>query len=268
MRKLNLGVVLLFLLGVTMFIGCSKNENEFIKSSERSAKIKEIESSAVNFSRKHDSLVSMILQIENSIISTKSEKLKAQSVQLSKDEYFNIIEEVTGVKPIVVTKKNLDSDNIIINLDSEQIKLSEYVDSKIAKKYLSQVDALILNEELSISDLIKSIEKIQYEIKNDTDASLLDIEKVITATEVFKGSLLLWETQFSNDLKNIDKRRWSKWKKRLFVAAADAVGGALGFFTGAYVIWGVTLYIPPGPAGAVGGAAIFSAVAYQYASTK
>jgi len=257
---------------------CDKNE---VVESKQTSSVEQIKAKSIALSQAHDSLVNKMLAVENRKVRQKVKSTNNPNASLDINEIFDVIQEVTGVRPTVLTsasssrqsmKSNQAGDeNPVINFDVEQLNLSEYASSEISKKYLESVDKIAQDTVLSISEKKSLIIKIQEAAINDPQVSSADLECILNGTEVLNGSLSLWNNEFSNNstVQSVSGKfnakplsSWSFWKKLGFVAAADALGGVLGFFTGGIVtVGGVPVYVPAGPTGIAGGAAALSYIA-------
>lgn len=260
---------------VITLVSCEKNE---VVKSNNAAQIENIISNAVALSKTHDSLVLEMLQLEKQKVRLKSKAANNIDLKLDLNEMLEVIEQVTGIKPVILNaginkiKSNTSSSSEIVNLDSKFVKMSDYCNSEISKKYLECTDDLLQNSaSKSYDNLVSEIIKVQNEIIVDTDATMDDIELVVNSTEVLKGSLKIWDSVLPTEGNPINGTqlhvssalKWPRWQKWIFVGAADAVGAAITWFTGATLtINGIPIYLPPGPVGAAGGAAAVSALAY------
>lgn len=267
----------LFTLAVITFISCEKSE---VVKSNNAAQIERIISNAVALSNTHDSLVIEMLQLEKQEVRLKSKATNNVDLKLDLNEMLEVIEKVTGIKPVVLNAEQTEiskfksntSCSEIINLDSKSVKMSDYSNSEITKKYLECIDDLLQNSaSKSYDNVVSEISKVQNEIIADTNATMDDIELVINAIEVLKGSLKIWDSVLPTESNMVNGTKlhissalkWPRWQKWIFVGAADAVGATITWFTGATLtINGVPIYLPPGPVGSAGGAAAVSALAY------
>lgn len=267
----------LFTLAVITFISCEKSE---VVKSNNAAQIERIISNAVALSNTHDSLVIEMLQLEKQEVRLKSKATNNVDLKLDLNEMLEVIEKVTGIKPVVLNAEQTEiskfksntSCSEIINLDSKSVKMSDYSNSEITKKYLECIDDLLQNSaSKSYDNVVSEISKVQNEIIADTNATMDDIELVINAIEVLKGSLKIWDSVLPTESNLVNGTKlhissalkWPRWQKWIFVGAADAVGATITWFTGATLtINGVPIYLPPGPVGSAGGAAAVSALAY------
>lgn len=270
----------LFVLSVIMLISCERNE---VARSEDYAVIESIKSKAKELSNKHDSLVIEMLKLEKCKRYQKAKSTNNQEAKLNLNEMLDVIEEVTGVTPVMLNtddpdntelykvKSSITASTPVINLDSEFVSMSDYANSDLSKKYLECVDQLLQHSEFkSYEHIVSEITAVQNEILADSNASNEDIQLVMNATEVLKGSLKIWENVLPTDNNQVGDSRslvssalnWPRWLKWVFIGAADAVGGSIAWFSGATItIMNVPIYLPPGPVGAAGGAAAVSALA-------
>jgi len=258
-------------------ISCDKNDS--IKPGNQIA-IETIQQNAKAISSSHDSLVQMMINVEKQKIREKIKSSNNVDASLNLTEVCDVIEEVTGVRPIILSNntsvkqnsKSVNSDeNLTINLNVEKLNLAEYATSEIMSEYLNQVDCIRQDTTLTVADKADLISKIQTKFSKESNATLNDIEIFYNTTEILKGSLSLWNNENSvNQVKRSVSgvyfakplSEWSFWAKLGFVAGADALGGILGTFAGGIVIvGGVPMYVPSGPAGTVVGAAALSYIA-------
>jgi len=178
-----------------------------------------------------------------------------------------MIEGVYGERPeIIVDLNQISNDAKIIDFDSERMKLVDYAISERIESYLSSMDEIIENMEgdEDLTEIYQMLDEIENQALADNNITVEDMEAVATTVEILKGSLALWSDYI---YENGDaKGSWPKWKKVLFIAAADAIGGAAGFFSGGGVllIFGVALPVPPGIVGGAVGAAVVSGIAYVW----
>lgn len=235
---------------------------------------------SLKLSEDHDSLLTKLIRKEKQVARQKSKSL-SKDTRLEMDEVFDVIEEVTGVRPYVV----VSSDEIkrlsqasgavenkpVFNFDVENISLTEYSNSAAIRKYLERVDLILKDSLINVQDQILRISSVQEEVKQDLSLNNTDFENIFNITEVLKGSMILWNNHYqgidakqeaNSMLKAKPMKQWSFFAKLGFVAAADAVGAVLGTFMGGFLIVnGVPIYIPSGPQGACVGLATLSLIA-------
>jgi hypothetical protein len=271
-------IIYLFAFVAITLVSCEKNE---VVKSNHTDQIENIIAKAVALSNTHDSLVLEMLKLEQQKVLQKAKSTKSYNSKLNLNEMLEVIEQVTGVKPIILNAENADIMKIksntignspIVNLENNFIKMSDYATSAITKKYLECIDDLLQDSEYNTYDiLVSEITKVQNDIITDMNASLDDIQLVINSTEVLKGSLNIWDSVLPNNYNQANASisyvsgalNWPRWLKWVFVGAADAVGATITWYTGATLtINGVPIYLPPGPVGTAGGAAAVSALAY------
>lgn len=270
----------LFVLSVITLISCERNE---IAKSNDYALIESIKSKSKELSNRHDSLVIEMLKLEKYKKYQKAKSTNNQETKLSLNEMLDVIQEVTGVTPVMLNaddpdntelnkvKSSITGSNPDINLDSEFVSMSDYANSDLSKKYLECVDQLLQHSEFkSYEHIVSEITAVQNEILADANASNEDIQLLMNATEVLKGSLKIWENVLPTDYNQVSgpgflvnsALKWPRWLKWVFIGAADAVGGSISWFSGATItIMNVPIYLPPGPVGAAGGAAAVSVLA-------
>lgn len=230
---------------------CEKQENGNAESN--------IKANAVEFSQQHDRYVKEMLEYQAAVFPQKSD--------ITIDDILDMIEGVFGERPeIVVDLNQISNDVRIIDFDSERMKLVDYATSERIESYLSSMDEIIENmegdEDLTV--VYQLLDEIESQALADNNTTAEDKEAVATTVEVLKGSLALWNDYICEN--GDAKGQWPKWKKALFIAAADAIGAAAGFFGGgcALILFGVTIPVPPGIVGGAAGAAVVSGIAYVW----
>lgn len=270
----------LFVISVVALLSCEKNE---VAKPNDYAVIESIKSKATALSNRHDSLVIEMLKLEKHKKYQKAKSTNNANPKLNLNEMLDVIEEVTGIAPLILKEDDADNSEIqkikgkiagntpVINLDNEFIRMSDYANSALSKKYLERVDQLLMYSEYKCyDDIVSEINQVQHEVIADINAPEEDIKLIINATEVLKGSLKIWENVLPTDYSQardskalVNKAlKWPRWLKWVFVGAADAVGGSISWFSGATItIMNVPIYLPPGPVGAAGGAAAVSVLA-------
>lgn len=273
----------IFVFVIVTLISCERDD---VVKSDNAAVIENIKSNAVALSNAHDSLVVEMLKLEKQKVLQKAKSTNKDDSKLNMNEMFDVIEQVTGVKPIIleayvsnapenleikINKINTFDNSYVLDLDHQFISISDYANSAITKKYLMCIDTVLQDSEYKSYDMIVSeINKIQQEIVTDMYASQDDIQLVLNSTEVLKGSLKIWDNVLPIEMHQVKGNKlmvsnalnWPRWLKWVFIGAADAVGGTISWFSGATIkIMGVPIYLPPGPVGAAGGAAAVSVIA-------
>lgn len=257
----------------------SCNNTEDLKPSNQN-EIERIKQNAKSISLSHDSLVLEMIHVEKQKIKQKLKSTSNVETNLNLSEVCDVIEEVTGVRPIILGnlssvkqmyRSSNSDENMSINFDVEELNLSDYATSEILADYFKQIDYIKKDSSNTISEKINLISEIQIKISQDSKATLNDIEIFYNTTEILKGSLSLWNNENSTNLVKQSTSgiyyakplsEWSFWAKLGFVAAADALGGVLGTFVGGIVtVGGVPMYVPSGPTGTVVGAASLSYIA-------
>lgn len=257
----------------------SCNNTEDLKPSNQN-EIERIKQNAKSISLSHDSLVLEMIYVEKQKIKQKLKSTSNVETNLNLSEVCDVIEEVTGVRPIILGnlssvkqmyRSSNSDENMSINFDVEELNLSDYATSEILADYFKQIDYIKKDSSNTISEKINLISEIQIKISQDSKATLNDIEIFYNTTEILKGSLSLWNNENSTNLVKQSTSgiyyakplsEWSFWAKLGFVAAADALGGVLGTFVGGIVtVGGVPMYVPSGPTGTVVGAASLSYIA-------
>lgn len=270
--------VLFIFLFACVFFSC---DNVTVPDEIHSTDIASIRETALNLSQTHDSLVLAMLVEEKKSIAQKANSVEPAHNALNREKTLEIIHDVIGIRPVIVSdqekpyKINQSATNTegfpVINFDTDQISLATYASSTFSSDYLKKVDAILADNTLCIEEKIEAITVIQETACSDEKASLSDIESIMFGTEILKGSLQLWsnEPDFQISPSPMEGRfavnalsKWSVWRKLGFVAAADAIGGVLGFWFGGYItVQGVTMWFPPGPGGVAASAAGLSFIA-------
>lgn len=221
---------------------------------------KEIKTSASEFSRQHDRYLQEMLEYQA--------KTFPQKTELTISDVLDVIENVIGVRPVVLEDTTqLSSTCVVMNLDADTINLADYSASSKIESYFSSVDQILLNldENDSLTSVYQLLDGIESSVMADNQTTDDEKETVVSAVEVLKGSLVLWNNYLDDDAAKINPQNWPRWKKVLFISAADAIGAVLGYFVGTYIsVWGVYISIPPGLVGAAAGAAAVSYLAYCY----
>lgn len=235
---------------------------------------------SLKLSEDHDSLLTELLRKEKQVVRQKAKSL-SKDTRLEMNEIFDVIEEVTGVRPHIVASpdeiKQLSKasgageNSPVFNFDDENISLSEYGNSAAIRRYLERVDLILKDSLKNVQDQILRISAVQEEVRQDPFLDNTDLENFFNTTEVLKGSMMLWNNHYqgiqakqdaNSMLKAKPLKQWSFFAKLGFVAAADAVGAVLGTFVGGFLIVnGVPVYIPSGPQGACVGLATLSLIA-------
>jgi len=235
---------------------------------------------SLKLSEDHDSLLTKMLRKEKQVVSQKAKSL-SKDARLEMNEIFDVIEEVTGVRPHIVASSDeikqlskafgAGENSPVFNFDDENISLSEYTNSAAIRRYLERVDLILKDSLINVQDQILRISAIQEEVKLDQLLDNTDFENFFNTMEVLKGSMMLWNNHYQGiqakqDVSSMFKakplKKWSFFAKLGFVAAADAVGAVLGTFLGGFLIVnGVPIYIPSGPQGACVGLATLSLIA-------
>lgn len=256
---------------------CDNKEN--LKPSNQIA-IERIKQNAKSLSLSHDSLVLEMIKVEKQKIKQKIKSSSNVESNLNISEVCDVIEEVTGIRPIVLSnnpsgKQMLNSinneENLSINFDVDKLNLADYATSDVMADYLKQIDNIKQDSTKIIAQKIVLISEIQIKIVQDSNATIEEIELFFNTTEILKGSLSLWNNENSMSLvkQNISGiyyskpiTKWGFFAKLGFVAAADALGAVLGTFVGGVVtVGGVPMYVPSGPTGTVVSAAVLSYIA-------
>ena len=182
-------------------VSCDKNDN--LKSSNQIA-IEQIKQNAKAISSSHDSLVLEMINVEKQKIKEKIKSTNNVNSNLNLTEICDVIEEVTGVRPIVLgnmsTTKQLsksmnNDDDLSINFDVDKLELAEYATSDIIAEYFKLIDDIKQDSAKTISEKNNLISEIQTKISLDPNATLDDIKVFYNTTEILKGSLSLWNNE-------------------------------------------------------------------------
>lgn len=270
--------LLLVVVAVIMLNACDNAEKNV---TGKPTDISVIRQKAGQLSLEHDSLVKRMLQVEQERILQKAKTTGVSTAGLNRDEMLDVIYEVTGIRPVImnegdkpfkVSQSGSDAEDYpVINFDAEQLSLATFAPTELSQTYLNKVDDIIAGEELNIAEKLYEISVVQDAVCQDVTAGVQDVESVLYGTEILKGSLVLWNNEpefkvspaFKNGMQRaVPLTSWKFWQKLGFVAAADAIGGVLGFWVGGYItVGGVTMWMPPGPGGAAMSAAGLSYIA-------
>jgi len=139
-------------------VSCDKNDN--LKSSNQIA-IEQIKQNAKAISSSHDSLVLEMINVEKQKIKEKIKSTNNVNSNLNLTEICDVIEEVTGVRPIVLgnmsTTKQLsksmnNDDDLSINFDVDKLELAEYATSDIIAEYFKLIDDIKQDSAKTISE--------------------------------------------------------------------------------------------------------------------
>ena len=243
--RILMGALALAVIVVTI-IACGK---------EKGAKsYNAIKANAVELSLQHDMYVKQMLEIQ-----AKKYPLKKQQ-EVSINDALDVIEEVVGFRPeIWMDTIPIDNNSIVVNLDTDSIFLADYSNTERVEYYLSSVDQILENmtENDSLTVLCQFLDALENDVLTDNLTSTSEKETIINAVEVLKGSLVLWDNILPSDNLKVHPSNWPRWRKLLFIAAADAVGAALGCFLGGFIIVeGIPIYMPPGSGAGASAAAL------------
>ena len=269
-------ICLFLLAGLFIVTSCDKNVEESVPEVIMP---QAIHAKAKKFSSEHDQLVYQMLAYDSQMLLQRmSSDLPEQSVDLL-DHMLNVIHEATGVMPIVADRRaqrilsaaaNDNADYYWVNLDVEELSLASYSNTELSAQYMGVVDEILLRSDYGVEKKLSAFEDLSVEVLQDVRLSADEMERVLTALEVLKGSLILWNdvaaddssVRFAPGAMKVKVHNWSFLKKLAFVSAADAVGGVLGFFLGGYIVVnGVPIYLPAGGTGMVVSAAVLSYIA-------
>lgn len=265
---------------VLSFVSCEKNTEVATSTTDLSPAIRtELQQEAQKFAKKHDQLVYEMLSLDNELLMKRSPAVSEMSERERLDHVLTVIYRVTGVKPVIVEQQSAkvsaavssdDPDYYWVNLDADEISLAPYAATEKGLQYLSVVDDIVQNQESSVDEKVLLLDEVLKEVALDEILPKSEMERVLTSVEVLRGSLILWNDYLTQEtpayyapgIQKASIRNWSFGKKLAFVAAADAVGGVLGFFLGGYItVGGVPIYMPAGPTGMVLSAAALSYIA-------
>lgn len=271
MKKNIFGVLILVVLTL---ISCEKNE---LLPDDSQSKFDEIQQLSKKLAANHDMWLNKMLEEEKKMVRQITETHPSMTFELS--DYLYVLEKVTGVKP-VIGKVNIQSASPfrisaeqglpVINFDTTVINLSDFAPSEKAKFYLKQLDKIVQDSILTIDQKNYDITQLEVAIRDDVQMEADDISAALNGCHLAINSMKLWDENISeNNLmlanglyKANPLKKWSFWSKLGFVAAADAVGGVLGFWLGGYVVVnGVPVYVPPGATGVAASAAGLSYIA-------
>lgn len=255
---------------------CEKN-TEVQTSTHRQREL--ISEQARQFSRQHDQLVNQLMLLDNSLLAQRAPSEQALTDDQLREHMIRVIKSVTGVSPEIIEPQSArvsaaiagdDPDHYWVSLDVDELNLAQYAVSEASTRYLGVIDDIAQSEEFGVDEKQLQLQEVIEEVKSDEKLPLSEMERILTAAEVLKGSMTLWSNfrhsdpmlMKGNGMMKASVRDWSFWKKLGFVSAADAVGGVLGLFLGGYIVVnGVPIYLPSGMTGMVGGAAALSYIA-------
>ena len=246
-RRILMGALALAVVAATIF-ACKKDT----KSSTSNQTIK---ANAIELSSQHDMYVQKMLDCQAKKLPNKNQN------EMDLEDVLNVIEEVIGVRPVIQMDTILLDNSLRISLDNDRVQLAECSKTEKTRFYLSSVDQILQNMEETddLTGLYQLLDDIENDVLLDAQSLATDKEAVVNTIEVFKGSLALWNDVVPEDCSMKGPKTWARWKKLLFVAAADAVGAALGYFLGGIiVVHGIPMYMPPG----AGTAAVSAALSY------
>ncbi|MBQ8957481.1 MAG: hypothetical protein IJ057_03100 [Bacteroidales bacterium] len=241
---------MLMLLAVIFFASSCTKEKE--KSVEN-----DIKANAMTFSQQHDHYVKEMLDYQAKAFPQKND--------LTMSDVLDVVEHVIGVRPVILEDTTqIDNASKVVNLDVDTINLANYSSSNRIESYLTSVDQILqnLNENDSLTQIYQLLDGIENSIMTDNHAFQAEKETVVNAVEVLKGSLALWrDYDFASEGNaKVKPWNWPRWKKWVFVATADAIGAALGYFCGGVIVVnGIPVYVPAG----VGAAAMSAALSYM-----
>jgi hypothetical protein len=269
-------ICLFIVAGLLIFSSCDKNSEESV-AEVVSPQV--LISKAKKFSAEHDQLVYRMLSLDSQMLMQRvASDAPMQPVEFL-DHITSVIHQSTGVKPVIADHKsqkvlsavaNGNSDYYWVNLDVEAISLASFSNSELGAQYMGVVDEILQSTSNSIEQKLIALEDVSVEVLNEDRLSNEELERVLTAVEVLKGSLALWSdvatdgtyVGFAPGVMKSQVKNWSFLKKLAFVSAADAVGGVLGFFLGGYItVNGIPIYLPAGGTGMVVSAAALSYIA-------
>lgn len=265
---------------VLSFVSCEKNTEDATSTTGLSPAVRtELQQEAKKFSKQHDQLVYEMLSLDNALLMKRSPADGEMSELERLNHVLTVIYRVTGVRPVLVEQQSAkvseavsgdNPDYYWVNLDADEISLAPYAATDQGLQYLGVVDDIVQNPDISVEEKVQQLDEVQQEVALDATLPEAEMERVLTSVEVLRGSLLLWNDYLTSNtpvdnapgMQKANIRDWSLGKKIAFVAAADAVGGVLGFFLGGYItVGGVPIYMPAGPSGMVLSAAALSYIA-------
>lgn len=265
---------------VLSFVSCEKNTEDATSTTGLSPAVRtELQQEAKKFSKQHDQLVYEMLSLDNALLMKRSPADGEMSELERLNHVLTVIYRVTGVRPVLVEQQSAkvseavsgdNTDYYWVNLDADEISLAPYAATDQGLQYLGVVDDIVQNPDISVEEKVQQLDEVQQEVALDATLPEAEMERILTSVEVLRGSLLLWNDYLTSNtpvdnapgMQKANIRDWSLGKKIAFVAAADAVGGVLGFFLGGYItVGGVPIYMPAGPSGMVLSAAALSYIA-------
>lgn len=259
-----------------LLVSCEKSADNPEESKKHASNLLE---GAKQFSKQHDQLVMQMLSLDNELIRKRVPADGEYTTDWMLEHTLDVVYKVTGQKAEIAdpgsqkvsqASSGDNADYFWISLDSELINLAPYAESNSGIQYLGRVDEIAGDTNLSLDDKLYNLELLLAEVAANQGLDVAEMQRILTTIEVLKGSLLLWNrvqaevpaASPAQGLMKISVKDWSTLKKIGFVAAVDAVGGALGFFIGGYIVVnGVPIYLPAGPTGLAGMAAALSFIA-------
>lgn len=266
----------LIVISVFFFVSCDQHVVE--DNTAHSDEYREVLSAAIAFSVRHDVMVSEMLRLEQQLLGDKL--MKDLSEMSSLNIVLEVISGVIGIQPRVSSDPQRilatsfppysGADYFVVDLDQEELSLAPYASTDHAMLYFNALDDVSRDDQSELPERLRNIAGVQNEIMLDKRLGSPELLSLLTAVEVLKGSLMLWSQYLSESqsVASVDSpyksspQQWSFSKKLAFVAAADAIGGAIGYFTGGFVIVsGTPVFLPTGPMGMVGTAAGLSYLA-------
>ncbi len=254
-RKLSIAFFAITLLSIAM-ASCKKESERLIRNNQITSVT--IKNNAVQVSQAHDVFLMEMLNHTSELSQSKGDEL------ISLNDILDVIEGVIGSRPMVLNDISEISDSMpVFDLNNTTIRFANYATSEKIQLYLNSIDSIlddaVDNDDMSI--LIHELNLIEERVLRDNNASITEKQTITNTIEVFKGSIALWDSLVMDYEDRGNPQNWSRWRKILFIAAADAIGALLGmYYFGVVTVGNYIFFVPPGT-GVAGMAAAVSFIA-------
>lgn len=241
---------------LSIAVASCKKENERISNVQTTSNA--IKINAFQLSRTHDDFLVEMLNYTSELSRFKGDEV------ISLNDILDVIENVIGSRPMVLNDISEISDSMpVFDLNNTAIRFANYATSDNIQLYLNSIDSIlddaVDNDDMSI--LINELNLIEERVLRDNNASVTEKQTITNTIEVFKGSIALWDSLVMDYDDRGNPQNWSRWRKILFIAAADAIGALLGmYYFGVVTVGNYIFFVPPGT-GVAGMAAAVSFIA-------